>query len=334
MTITKRVDLPTVGNTTSGVVNIMEPRHYKSYGDSPEPHVSEVVPNQLETESAPEGEVESEVATEEGGKELSAAEKRAERRGSFKQADAAYKRAIQMQKEAQEKLSKAENFAKLAEKARENPVAVAEALGMDPTEFLRKYQNQIFNIKDDEPQVAPEDQVKQQLEQYKKEREEERKQFEYTQTQIARSNYITGKILPELQKSPDQYEILAFNSMEASAHLIYDIMNKHFQEYNEELSVSEVAEELEKQLTKDFEDKITSTRKLKKLAKYFREEQAEAVAQDETQLAEKKPVKPTTKTLSDKLTNSPTTPALEQSKKNYGHDRQSRLKRVMEKFEK
>ena len=200
------------------------------------------------------------------------AEKRAARREEFRNAANAERRAMEMQKQAQAQLNQAKQFQALMEQAKKDPTAVARALGMEPTEFLRQYQNAMFNIPTtvEEPKLNPEEEIKQRLSKYEDERRREKEEFERWKSQTVRNDYISAKILPVITSDPDKFELLNQNGKEACAGFIYDMMDAHYRATGEELNPSDVAEEMENQLVKEFEEKIAQTKKVKKFSKHFR----------------------------------------------------------------
>ena len=334
----KRNPMQTVGQPNSSVVNLLEPKVVKSYENKPaaEPHVPQVIlgkPSKeltTETSTTPEASATETAAPATETEDKSAADKRAERRDSFKEADKAYQRAMAMQKEAAAKLDQAKKFAELQALADSNPIELAKALGKDPTEFLRKYQTNMFGLKDEEPAAD----VKSELDKYAKEREADRQAMHQMQFHINKNNYIKDKILPELTKDPDKYELITKKNLDGNASLMYDIMNEHYQKYGEELTAAEVADEMEAGLMKEVETSIKNAKEFKKLAAHFRVDeatvQAIAEATAKPELSKKEEVKP--KTISNNLGSNAPASVTNNSAKSYGHDRNSRLKRVLDKY--
>jgi antitoxin component of RelBE/YafQ-DinJ toxin-antitoxin module len=200
---------------------------------------------------------------------LTPEQRRAERRAAFKRAADVERRAVQMQKQAQEQLNQMKQFQSFMEQAKKDPTAVAKALGMDPTEFLRQYQNQMFNIPN-EPVKPAEESVQERLARYEEERKREKEELQQYKSQQIRNEYIQSRILPVIISDPDKFELLNQNGKEQCASFIYDMMDAHFRTTGEELNPLDVAEEMEAQLTKEFEEKLVATRKVKKFAKHFR----------------------------------------------------------------
>ncbi len=214
---------------------------------------------------------------EEGGDapEKPGSERRKERADAFRRAAEIERKAQATQKEANAMLAQAKQFQDFIEKAKTDPTLLAKAMGMDQNELLRKYQNKLFEIGEDEPVVKPEEEVKQRLAQYEAERQQERRRAADIESQNTRNTYISSKIIPEISNDLDKYQLLNLNGKAACAGFIYDIMNSHFQQTGEEMSVAEVAEEMENQLAQDIESKIAQVRKVAKFAKHFRDEQEE-----------------------------------------------------------
>lgn len=260
------------------------------------------------------------------------AEERAERRAAFKRAADIEARARQMEKAAQEKLQKAQRFEEVANKAKENPVEVAKALGMDPTEFLRQYQNQMFNIPT-EPEKPKEEDVQTRLSRYETERQEERKRAQELESQTVRNGYISQKILPNLLANKEKFEILNHNNIEASAGFIYDMMDQHYRATGEELNPLDVAEEMENQLAKELEDRIVQVKKFARFSKYFKEDVQEATVTT-TPPTKTLPSNTKSKTLSDSLGSGapvPTRPPVQRQR--IPHlDKQARIERVAQRL--
>lgn len=206
--------------------------------------------------------------------ELTPEQKRQERREEFKKAANAERRALEMQKKAQAQMDQLKQFQTFMEMAKKDPTAVAKALNMDPTEFLRQYQNQMFNIPNEpeKPKLSESEELRQRLNRYEEERRKEKEEMSRLQSQAIRQDYITSKILPVITGDQDKFELLNLNGREACAGFIYDMMDAHFRSTGEELNAQDVAEEMENQLAREFEEKISQTRKLKKFAKHFRED--------------------------------------------------------------
>lgn len=201
---------------------------------------------------------------------FSPAEERQERRASFKRAADIERRAQQEMKIAKEKISQASRVDALLQEAKKDPTAVARALGIEPTEFLRQYQNAMFNIPTTvEEKLSPEQELRQKLEKYEQERKSEKEQFLQMQSQTVRSNYIYSKILPVINQDSDKYELLNMNGKEKCAEFIYDMMDAHYRQTGEELSAQDVAEEMEEQLTKEYLQRIETTKTIKKFSKHF-----------------------------------------------------------------
>ncbi len=239
----------------------------------------------------PEAEAQEEVAASEVSE--TAEEKpatSAERRDAWKRANQEHTKAIQMQKEAKEMMAKAQHFQDVSKKAATNPVELAKALGLEPQEFLRRFQNEMFNIPNEEVK-AQEPTVEERLKQYESERNKEKQAAAQYQSEMIRTNYITTKIMPSIKADPDKFQLLNYNNLEKSAGFIYDMMNDHYQKTGEELSPSDVAEEMENQLQQEFEEKIAQVKKIGKFSKHFRDEEpapTEEVSLQGSQLGAKK----------------------------------------------
>ncbi len=255
------------------------------------------------------------------------AEERAERRNAFKRAADIEARARQMEKAAQEKLAQAQRFEEVSKKAKENPLELAKAIGMDPTEFLRQYQNQMFNIPT-EVEPSPEEDVKTRLTRYEQEREEEKKKNQELQVQMVRNTYISNKILPNLIANKEKFEILNHNNIELSAGFIYDMMDQHYRATGEELNPLDVAEEMENQLAKELEDRLLAVKKFNRFSKYFQAEQPAPAPP--AQLGAKTPP-PKSKTISDSLGSGAPVSTMQRQRIPMA-DKQARLERTVQRL--
>jgi len=196
---------------------------------------------------------------------------REERRAAFKRAADVERRAMQLKKKAEEDIASASQFKQFMALAKEDPTAVAKALGMEPGEFLRQYQNKIFSIPT-EPTAPKEITVEERLAKLDEERKQERAQFAEWNTQKTKQDYVSNKILPVLMGNTEKFEILTHKGANEVASYIYDLMNEHYKSTGEEWKVEDVAEEFENQLCKEYEEAATKAMKLKKLSKFFRED--------------------------------------------------------------
>ena len=263
--------------------------------------------------------------------EKTAADKRAERRAAFKEAANIQQRAMQMQKQAEAKLAKAQRFEELSKKAQEDPIEFIKSTGQDPQEFLRRFQNSMYNIPNEAPAPKPEEEVKQRLERYEAERQAERQKAAEIQSQMVRQNYISTKILPVLNADPDKFQILNQSNLEASANFMYDMMNQHFMATGEELNAADVAEEMENQLQQELETKLQQAAKLPKLSKYFKEQQAAAPSPQLGGPPPKNTVVSSPKTLSNAMESLPPLTNTQVSGKKTG-GRNERLQKVLNKY--
>lgn len=281
---------------SSNFVNPTEPKVNKHYDDSPVENVAEALnqtteqyvaaqnrsqisfekPQQVLDFGGADGstadqQTGSNSATDQSAQpELSAEEKRKARREEFHRARNAEARAMQLQKEMEGQRKQFDQFKQFMEMAKKDPTAVAKAFGMDPTEFLRQYQNAMFNIPNEPPKPTPEEDLKARIERYEEERKQEKQAMIQEREQMQRSNFIQFQILPVINGNTERFELLNLNGKEQCAEFIYDMMNSHWQQTGEVLKAEDVAEEMENQLAKEMEDKINSTKKLKKFNKHFR----------------------------------------------------------------
>lgn len=307
-----------ISTLTHQPINEAEIKHVKAYDETPQPASETPAPEAPNAEA-----VEAQTNQEPN--------ERAQRRQEFKEANKAYQRAIQMQKEAEEKLKQAQRWEEVSKKAKEDPIEVAKALGLSPEEFLLKFQNKMLNIQEEETPKDPQEEIKRRLQEYEEERKREKEQHAQIQSQLIRNNYISSKILPIISTDKDKFQLLNYNNLETSAGFIYDMMNAHFQATGEELNPADVAEEMENQLMLEFEEKINAIKKISRFSKHFREEepQAQTTAQAQPQLGSK------SKTLSDSLSNAPPSTQLTSSLKQKSplKDRNARIQRIVEKLD-
>ena len=252
---------------TSGFTNIGTPKINKHFTDDPKPS-SEPVGVSFE-KPAPALTFDIPDAAPESNQEVSKPEEQPDRRTQLLKAAQVERRAQNELKLAREKLAQVKQFETLMEQAKNDPTAIAKALNMDPTEFLRKYQNQMFSIPN-EPEKPKEETIEEKFAKYEQERKLEKEELLKMQANNIKNNYIQTKILPVIKQSPEQFEIINSNGAEQCAQFIYDMMDAHFRSTGEELNALDVAEEMEFQLQKEFESRIESTKKLKKFSKHFR----------------------------------------------------------------
>lgn len=244
-----------------------------------------------------------------------------ERKDAFRRAAEMERKASQTQKEAQQALMQAKQFQELLAQAKEDPTILAQYMGVEKSDLLRKMQNKVLEI-NEEPK-KPEEEVNERLARYEQERQVEKEQAAQLRYHQIKQNYISNNVLPTISKDPEKYPLLNMEGKENVAGFIYDIMNSHFQSTGEELNIDEVAEEIENQLTKEIEEKVGTIRKVKKFSRYFKEEE---VTTPITQLSTKK-----TKTLSDSYgTSAPSVPTYAPTKA--GLSRKQRLDKVLKKF--
>ena len=283
------------GLSTNVVINPPERKIIRSYAEREKPQAQVSFAKSSQENSSEE---QARDTTEE------APLTRTERAAQFRHARDVEKRAMQLKKQAEQQFDQARGFQQLMQEARKDPTVIAKAMGMEPNEFLRQYQNQMFNIKD-EPEVTlkPEEEVKQRLDRYEAERIQERKLNQEIQSQTIKQTWVTTKILPVLDE--EEFELIHLQgSKEEIGGFIYDIMNDHYCKTGEELDPKEVAEEMERVLLADYESKVQGVRKAKKLSKYFvPEESAQLGAGPGRNEVKAKPAQLGSRTLSSRLEN-------------------------------
>lgn len=259
---------------------------------------------------------------------------RVERAAQFKHASSVERRAQQMKKDAEAQLAQAKNFQQVMEQAKKDPTVIAKALGMDPQEFYRQYQNVMLNVKEEPAPLKPEEEMKARLDKYEQERAQERQQLETMQSQTIRNNYISTKILPVITANTEKFELLNMNGKDACAGFIYDLMDSHYRQTGQELDANEVAEEMERQLTDEIETKIQAVRKVSKFSKHFQaiqEETQQTTSQAQKQLgsiSKRNEIKP--KTLSNTMSSSLGESTADRSRMSE-LSREDRIKRIMAK---
>jgi len=319
--VTSKPDVPVI----KAYKDPVEPREKAGVSFSRESAAAETSTNSNVSESKPTSEPGSE---QDSNVELSAEEKRKARRDEWSQANQIKNRAIQAEKEAKEALAQARAFQELVAKTDVDPLELAKALGKDPNEFLRKYQNAMFNIKEEE-KPKPEEDVKTRLDRYEQAELQRQQKHQELQSNMIRQNYISSNILPAIKADTEKFQILNTSNLERTTAHIYDIMNSHYQATGETLNVNDVAEEYENMLAKEFEDKLQFVKKIGKFSKYFREEKVEQTEQEveaPPQLGAKKTIS------SERVPSVP--PVLGQGQKQHVpfNDKSARLQRVMKKF--
>jgi hypothetical protein len=193
-----------------------------------------------------------------------------ERRDAFKRANAEHQKAIKMQQEANEVMKKYQGFMEAMKKADISPSEMIKAIGKDPTDFMKRLQNEMFAIPN-EPEKKQEPTVDERLRQYEQEREAERRQQAQYQSEMIKFNYIQNKILPAIAND-EKYPLVMANKDKA-AQMIYDIMNAHYLQFNEELNPMDVADEYEAELEKEVVGSIEKIKKINKFRSHFKEEQ-------------------------------------------------------------
>ena len=154
-------------------------------------------------------------------------------------------------------------------------VGSAKALGMSPAEFREYAQNVLLTAPTPDKELTPEQKRAADEEAFRAEVKTFKAEQEAFRNQTIRSSYIKDKIAPVLADA-EKFEFIHNEGLEKMGAYIYDFMNAHYGKTKEELSASDVAEEIEKQLEANFTASVEKARKMKKAAKYFRTEEPEA----------------------------------------------------------
>jgi len=252
------------------------------------------LPNQyadsISRESAPAEDVSAETSSQSQEVSVSDEERRAKRREEYKEAASIRERAIQMQKQAEQRIKETEQFTSLMQQAKEDPTILAKALNMDPGEFQRKIFNKTYSIQDDPAPVREEsfeEQTRRKLEEYDQERAQEKERKaqearEYQEREFNRvkNSYINDNILPHINEN---HEFIHKNDKHSCAALVYDLMNQAFQDHcasggdpnSFELKAQDVVEQMEEELQRRAEDQLTQARSMNKLKRFFRDEEVE-----------------------------------------------------------
>jgi len=280
-------------------VTIIE-NHHSSFDSSSQNEVSFAKTNTSDLPgdlgSEPDLETNTSNSEEVGG------DTRADRRAAFKRAADIEKRAQAMEKQAKEKLAKAQSFEALLAKS-DDPVELIKALGKDPTEFLRKYQNSMFNIPEEAepvPEVPMEEQLKARLDKFEAEKEAEKLAQVQAQQSYQVNSYIANKVMPAVA-DVEKYPLLNSDGDPAqAAQFVYGIMNQYYQQHGEELDPEMVAQHIEDGLYAQAEEKLNSIRKIRKFSKYFKDEIGETPV---AQMAPNRKLVP--RTLSDSMSSVP-----------------------------
>lgn len=159
-----------------------------------------------------------------------------------------------------------------AESAKKDPAkALAEILGVEPTEAYRLLQNQMLQIKDEPAPVelTAEQMTAQRLEKIERERAEEAKARAAEGETASRARYIEANIVPAISANLDKYEMIADRGPHDLAGYVYDLMNAHYLSTGVTLPVTEVLDEMEVQLTRLAEQGLDKMARLKKFAGRF-----------------------------------------------------------------
>lgn len=161
-------------------------------------------------------------------------------------------------------------------------VGAAKSLGMSPAEFREYAQNVLLTVPTPDKELTADQKRAADEEAFRAEQVAFKKQQEAFNSGVIRAGYIKDKIAPVIADS-DRFEFIHNEGSVKMAEYIYDFMNAHYGKTREELSVADVAEEIEKTLEKNFVASVEKARKMKKAARYFREEEpvAEVAAEGE-----------------------------------------------------
>jgi hypothetical protein len=147
-------------------------------------------------------------------------------------------------------------------------VNAAKALNMSPSELATYIDNARLGIAN-KPETPKKLSLEEQVAKLNQELEESKKQAQEFNQNLQITNYIKENIVPELSANKEKYEVLHFYDAKYVQSQIYQLMNEHFQETGETLSVAEVAESLEEQLANIHKSSIEKLRAAKKFQDLF-----------------------------------------------------------------
>lgn len=215
------------------------------------------------------------------------AERRAARREEYREAAAIRQRALQMQKQAEQRIKETESFASLMQQAKEDPTVLAKALGMDLTEFQRKLFNKAYQIEEEQvpaKEESFEEKTNRRLMEYEKElesdrvrRQEEMRRQQELESERIKHTFISNQILPHITEN---HEFILRNDKHSCAALVYDMMNQAFMEHCSQggteadfpLKAEDVINEMEEELERRSVEQLTQAKSINKLKKFFSEE--------------------------------------------------------------
>ena len=165
-------------------------------------------------------------------------------------------------------------------------VGAAKSLGMSPSEFREYAQNVLLTVPTPDAELTPEQKKEKDEQAFREEVKAFKSEQEQFRSATIRAGYIKDKVMPAIADAA-KFEFIHTEGADKVAAYIYDFMNAHYGKTREELSASDVAEEIEKQLEANFVASVEKARKMKKAARYFREEEpaVEATAEAEPEPA-------------------------------------------------
>lgn len=150
-------------------------------------------------------------------------------------------------------------------------VGAAKAFGMSPADLIALVSNGAMGIKPEEPEpkkLSVEEQLRADLDQLRKEKEESEAERKAWQFNKESSEWIEKNITPEFSNK-DKYELLHQFDPAKVQRTVYNYMNQHYQETNEVLSVVDILESMENEILADRERALEANKGIKKLSKYF-----------------------------------------------------------------
>jgi len=156
----------------------------------------------------------------------------------------------------------------------------AKALGMSPADFREYAQNVLLTVPTPDKELTPEQKREADEEKLRADLKAIKDENDAFRAQTVRSTYIKDKIAPALADA-EKFQFIHDQGLDKISAYIYDLMNLHYGKTREELNPADVAAEVERQLEANFMSSIERARKIKRVAKLFRDTEADPAALDE-----------------------------------------------------
>jgi hypothetical protein len=198
-------------------------------------------------------------------------------------------KARQMQADATEKLKKAQAYDAAVANFDKDPLALAKILGVSVPELLDKMQRAAFSMPT-ERVLTPEETYKLKTMQYEQEMQQIKQQQINMNNQIIKDNFVNKRVIPELVKNPDKYEIIhADLGVDQAANFIFNYIAEQYLATGKELDPADVCQSFEEELEETYRNNATKLKSVKKFKDLFAAEKAQAEAEEAA--AEEAPVK-------------------------------------------